>query len=122
MAVFFVTAFLVVVFALAVLLLVASEAAGRAGADQTQLARRLRRVLRHLNGEAEPPAVLASTLIVRDDTAEVVVEQVDQARVEAAAAPIARTSVVSAVAEAAPAIIEADDVDESQEVSRHLAA
>ncbi len=66
MAVFLVTAFLVIVFALAVLLLVASDASARAGGDQTHLALRMRRVLRHLNGEADPPAALAQTLIVRD--------------------------------------------------------
>ena len=62
MAVFFVMLFLVVIFGLAVLFLVAADAAGRAGGDRTQLAARLRRVLRHLNGEARPPAAIVNAL------------------------------------------------------------
>lgn len=61
MAIFFVTLFLVVVCALAVLVLVAGEASGRAASDQQQFSR-FRSVMRHLNGDARPPQAIESLL------------------------------------------------------------
>lgn len=124
MAVFFVAALLVVVFGLAVLLLVAAEAAGRAGGDQTQLAARLRRAVRHLNGEADPPAAIAETLIVKDTpevapgpekaavTAEAVQNTVDEAKADWD----------TGVAERVPGNSDVDDTDDARQDGEHLAA
>lgn len=123
MAVFFVAALLVVVFGLAVLLLVAAEAAGRAGGDQTQLAARLRRAVRHLNGEADPPAAIAETLIVRD-TPEVAPEQkkaTATAEVQNAADE-AKADWDTGVAERVPGNSDVDDTDDAQQDGEHLAA
>ena len=116
MVVFFVMLFLVVIFGLAVLFLVAADAAGRAGGDQTQLAARLRGVLRHLNGEARPPEAIANALTPQAAVASAV-------QPEPHHADPAEQQVVAAneppVQEPLAAATEGDD--EPQE-GRHLAA
>ena len=116
MVVFFVMLFLVVIFGLAVLFMVAADAAGRAGGDQTQLAARLRGVLRHLNGEARPPEAIANALTPQaaaDSAAQPEPHHADPAQQQVV------TTGESPVQEPVPAAAGADD--EPQE-GRHLAA
>lgn len=115
MAVFFVMLFLVVIFGLAVLFLVAADAAGRAGGDQTQLAARLRRVLRHLNGEARPPAAIVNALTP--------LAAAPPAQPESDDADPAEQQGVAAAEPTVPEPVRATaDADDEPQEGRHLAA